>query len=140
MATDPVPPNDDLAESIDTEQVRIMQQILASNTGALTLPELVARNNLAETSMRNILTELQDREPALATTLTPDETPPKHIPNSYFAVTEYGINVLRDAGHYDQIGILHDAYNATDLALPDDCDVTIDQIKNWDHRPTPDWL
>lgn len=142
MATDPSPPNnndDELAVSINTEQVRIMQQILASDTGALSLPELIARNDLAGSSVRDILTELRNREPALVTTLSPAETPPKNIPSSYFAVTEYGINLLQDADHYDQIGILYGAYNAADLELPDESDVSIEEIENWDHGPTPNW-
>ncbi|RBI59990.1 hypothetical protein DMJ13_20090 [halophilic archaeon] len=60
----------------------------------------------------------------------------------YFAVTEYSISLLKQADLYDQIGLLYDMYEAADLQLPDadNQPVTLDEIENYDHRPTPDWL
>ena len=130
----------DLAVTQEGAKVRIMQQILASDTGALSLPELSARNDMGEEEVRDLLTELAQHDPALVTRLRPEETPPKHYPSVYVAVTEHGINILQDAGLYDQIGLLHDAYDSADIELPENFGVTIEELEAWEHRPTPDWL
>jgi hypothetical protein len=64
------------------------------------------------------------------------------IPRKYFAVTEYGIDFLKQVNLYEQVGVLHDIYEAADLELPnaDERPVTIEDIEEYEHRPSPDWL
>lgn len=68
-----------------------------------------------------------------------DDPVPNGIPRKYYAVTEYGINLLKQVGLYEQVGIL---YEAADLQLPDagDRPVSIDDIEEYEHWPSPDWL
>lgn len=140
MTSDPTTPPDELAVTQEEEKIRVMQQILATDTGALSLTEIVARNNIGEEEIRDLLTELENHDPPLITTIPPDEPAPKHYPDTYFAVTEHGINALKEAGLYDQVGLLYGAYDAADIALPENFEVTVDELENWEHRPTPDWI
>ena len=140
MASDPTTPPEGIAVTQEGDKVRIMQQILATATGTLSIPEISVRNNMEEEEVRDLLTELKQHNPALITRLHPDVTPPKQYPSVYVAITEHGINALKEAGLYDQIGLLYGAYDAADIELPDNLDVTIGELENWEHRPTPDWI
>ncbi|AXR80695.1 hypothetical protein [Natrarchaeobaculum sulfurireducens] len=77
------------------------------------------------------------------TVLEADSSPvPSGIPRKYYAVTEYGIDLLKQVNLYEQIGILYDMYEAAELELPDSetRPVTIEDIEEYEHRPSPDWL
>ncbi|MFC7202280.1 hypothetical protein ACFQJC_02040 [Haloferax namakaokahaiae] len=133
----------DLKLILSETKLRLMQQLLASPTGALSSPELGARNEITESTIRDHLSDLRSREPQIVTTLEPSESPvPNGIPRTYFAVTEYGIDLLKQVGLYEQIGLLYDLYSAADLELqdPESHPVTLEDIESYEHRPTPDWF
>jgi len=55
------------------------------------------------------------------------------LPNTYWAVTPTGIDLLKQLGFYDEIAILSevdDALERTDR---------IREIEAYDERPAPDW-
>ena len=134
----------DLRAILTQTKVRLLQQILASPTGALSAVELAARNEITESTIRDHLRDLAHRDRPIIQTMDAetDAPVPIGIPRKYYAVTEYGIDLLEQVGLYEQIGILYDMYEAADLNLPDadDCPVTIHDIEAYEHRPTPNWL
>lgn len=134
----------DLRDILTETKIRLLQQILASRTGALSAVELAARNEITESTIRDHLRELADRDEPIVMTLEAetDDPVPNGIPRKYYAVTEYGIGLLKQIGMYEQIGILYDMYEAADLRLPDadDRPVSIEDIEDYPHRPEPDWL
>lgn len=134
----------DLRTILTETKARLLQQILASPTGALSAVELAARNDITESTIRDHLRDLTHRDRPIVQTLDAetDERVPNGIPRKYYAVTEYGIDLLKQVGLYEQIGILYDMYEAADLELPDadDRSVSIHDIEEYEHRPTPDWL
>lgn len=134
----------DLRVILSETKIQLLQQLHASPTGALSAVELAARNAITESTIRDHLRELTDRERPIVTTLdaTTNEPVPNGIPWKYYSVTEYGISLLKQIGMYEQIGILYDMYEAADLRLPDadERPVTIETIEEYEHRPSPDWL
>lgn len=134
----------DLRDILNETKIRLLQQILASRTGALSAVELAARNEITESTIRDHLRELADRDEPIVLTLEAetDGPVPNGIPRKYYAVTEYGIGLLKQVGMYEQIGILYDVYEAADLRLPDadGRPVSIEDIEDYPHRPAPDWL
>jgi DNA-binding CsgD family transcriptional regulator len=134
----------DLRAILTETKVRLLQQILASPTGALSAVELAARNDITESTIRDHLRDLAHRDSPIIQTIDAetDNSVPNGIPRRYYAVTEYGIDLLNQLGLYEQIGILYDMYEAADLKLPnaDDRPVNIHDIEAYEHRPTPDWL
>jgi predicted ArsR family transcriptional regulator len=135
---------EDLRDILSETKIRLLQQILASQTGALSAVELAARNTITESTIRDHLRELSDRDNPVIRTLEPetDGPVPNGIPRKYYAVTEYGIDLLKQVGMYEQIGVLYDVYESADLRLPDpeDHPVDIEDIEEYPHRPVPDWL
>lgn len=134
----------DLRAILTETKVRLLQQILASPTGALSAVELAARNDITESTIRDHLRDLMERERPIIQPLEAetDGRVPNGIPRKYYAVTEYGIGLLEQVGLYEQIGVLYDMYEAADLTLPaaDERPVDINDIETYEHRPTPDWL
>jgi DNA-binding HxlR family transcriptional regulator len=133
----------DLQAILSETKIRLLQQILASDTAALGAVELAARNDITESTIRDHLRELAGRDEQIVCTLEAetDEPVPNGIPRQYYAVTEYGIDLLKQIDMYEQIGLLYDMYNAADLTLPDtERPVSIDEIEEYKHRPSPDWL
>lgn len=137
-------PNSDLRDLLSSpRKVTLLQQILGSQTGALSAVELAARNNITEREIRDHLRDLEERPSPIVTQLdaTTSEIP-DGIPQTYFAVTEYGIDLLKQAGIYEAVGMVYQVYTAAALELPeqDNRPVTIDDIESFDGRPTPGWL
>lgn len=134
----------DLRAILTETKIRLLQQILASPTGALSAVELAARNDITESTIRDHLRDLSQRDRPIVRTLDAetDDSVPNGIPRKYYAVTEYGIDLLKQVGLYEQIGILYDMYEAADLELPhaDERPVAIEDIEAYEHRPTPGWL
>lgn len=134
----------DLRDVLDQTKLRLLQQILASQTGALAAVELAARNEITESTIRDHLRNLQNRERPVVTQLdaTTGDPVPNGIPRKYYAVTEYGIDLLRQLGLYEQLGILYDMYEAADLRLPDteERPTDIEDVETYENRPSPDWL
>ncbi len=133
----------DLRAILTVPKARLLQQILASPSGALSAVELAARNEITESTIRDHLRALQSRDPEIVTVLEADASPvPNGIPRKYYAVTEYGIDLLKQVTLYEQIWILYDMYEAAELEIPDSDErpVTITDIEEYEHRPSPDWL
>lgn len=59
---------------------------------------------------------------------------PNTIPRTYYAVSEYGVELLQQVGMYDGVAILYQVYREMDR--PEN----IRAIEEWEHRPVPDWL
>lgn len=134
---------EDLRRILNPTKLRIIQQILASPTGALSAPELAARNTITDSTIRDHLQALRNCDPQIVTSLEPSESPVPHgIPRRYFAVTEYGVGLLKQTGFYEPVGMLFDAYEAADLSLPhtDGHPRSIEEIEEYQYRPEPDWL
>lgn len=133
----------DLRTIVIEPKAKLLQQILASPTGALSAVELAARNEITESTIRDHLRDLQNRDPEIVAVLEANTSPvPNGIPRKYYAVTEYGINLLDQLDLYEQIGLLYDMYEAAELNLPDRDEraVTITDIEEYEHRPSPDWI
>lgn len=134
----------DLRAILTETKVRLLQQILASPMGALSAVELGARNDVTESTIRDHLRDLVQRDRPIVQTLDAEteDRVPNGIPRKYYAVSEYGIDLLEQVGLYEQVGSLYDMYEAADLELPntDDRPVDIQDIETYEHRPMPDWL
>jgi len=91
------------------------------------------RRSITESTVRDHLRTLT--EEGLTEKLEPDvDSVQSTIPRTYYAVSEYGIRLLKQVGMYDGIAILYRVYEGTDR--PED----IRAIEEWEHRPVPDWL
>lgn len=134
--------NDNSKIILTSSEICILQQILASSTGALSQPELCVRNTLSENSIRNHLDNLRNQDPPLVTILRTESPTPAGIPEEYFAVTDSGIQYLKHIDAYDQIGILYDMYDAADIQFtnPKSQSATIEEIEDYSDRPEPEWL
>ena len=81
--TAPDLPNHDIDESrlndlrtvLSPTKLRLLQQILASPTGALSAPELAARNTITSSTIRDHISDLRDTDPQIITTLEPTKSP-----------------------------------------------------------------
>ena len=124
----------DMRAVLEPRTLRILQQLLASETGALSPKEVAFRNpDVTESTIRDHLRTLT--EEGLTEKLEPGvESIPNAIPRIYYAVSEYGIELLKQVGMYDGVAILYQVYREMDR--PED----IQEIEEWEHRPTPDWL
>lgn len=112
---------------MDAEDVRILQQILAHSTAALSPEELAYRNaGLSETQIQDRLEEL--REDGYVT-VVPAESDHAEMPSEYFRVTRTGMIWLHEHNLYEEISILYhadDALNRSDR---------IREIEQMDERP-----
>lgn len=124
----------DMRAVLEPRTLRILQQLLASETGALSPKEVAFRNpDITESTVRDHLRALT--EEGLTEKLDPDvDSIPNTIPRTYYAVSEYGIELLKQVGMYDGIAILYQVYE--ELDRPED----VQEIEEWEHRPVPDWL
>jgi len=133
----------DLQVVLSPVKLRIMQQILASSTGALSMPEFAVRNEITESTIRDHVRDLCDREQQIVTMLEPDVSPvPNGYPRKYAAVTSYGVELLKQVGQYEQVGVLYDMYEAAELSFPESraSSVSLEEIESFEHRPEPEWL
>lgn len=124
----------DMRAVLEPRTLRILQQLLASETGALSPKEVAFRNpDVTESTVRDHLRTLT--EDGLAEKLEPDvDSVPNTIPRTYYAVSEYGIELLNQVGMYDGVAILYQVYQEMDR--PEE----IRAIEEWEYRPVPDWL
>jgi hypothetical protein len=101
----------------------------------LSAPELAYRNtDLSESTIRDHLREMTARERPFAVKLpVEDGKRAKGIPWTYYAVSEYGIELLKEVGAYEGITILYQMYDRMESE-------PIEEIEQFEHRPTPDWL
>lgn len=120
---------------LEPTHLRLVQQILATEWGSLSAPELAYRNtDLSESTIRDHLREMADRErPFVVKLKVEDGKRAKGIPWTYYAVSEYGIELLKEVGAYEGITVLFQMYDRMERE-------PIDEIEQFDHRPVPDWL
>lgn len=143
---DDSPPDTEL-RAFDTERVedkrailepthlRLLQQMLATEWGSLSAPELAYRNtDLSESTVRDHLREMADRQRPFVVKLTVEDGKREQgLPWTFYAVSEYGIELLKEVGAYDGITVLYQMYDRMERE-------PIEQIEQFDHRPVPDWL
>jgi DNA-binding HxlR family transcriptional regulator len=124
----------DMRAVLEPRTLRILQQLLASEMGALSPKEVAFRNpDVTESTVRDHLRTLT--EEGLTEKLEPDvDSVPNTIPRTYYAVSEYGIELLKQVGVYGGVAVLYQVYQQMDR--PEDIRV----IEEWEHRPVPDWL
>lgn len=125
----------DMRAILRPTHLRLLQQILATRWGSLSAPELAHRNaDLQESTIRDHLREMANRQrPFLVKMRVEEEHRKKGIPWTFYAVSEYGIELLKDLGVYEGVTVLYQMYERMDTD-------EIAEIENFDHRPTPDWI
>jgi len=122
---------DQLRAVLDETRLRLLQQILAYDDGALSVEELDYRNtDIKKRTIDYHLRKLADRN--VVRKLKADN-PENDLPSTYWAVTERGVELLKRLGFYDEIGALSEADDA--LKRTD----RIREIEAFPGRPEPDW-
>jgi hypothetical protein len=126
----------DLQYVLQPTRLRLLQQILATDWGSLSPAELSFRNpDVSESTIRDHLREMTGRDRPLTAKLTvPEGKGERAIPRTFYAVTEYGIQLLKRVDMYDGISLLYQAYESAER--PDE----IGETERFEHRPEPDWL
>lgn len=116
------------------QTLRLLQQILASEWSSLSTRELAYRNpDVSESTVRDHLREMATRDRSLVMKLEA-ETREQNVPWTYYAVTEYAIDLLEKLGAYEGISVLCQMYEQMERTTD------IEQIEAFEYRPTPDWL
>jgi DNA-binding HxlR family transcriptional regulator len=114
---------------LDQTRLTLVQQILAHDSGVLSVEELCYRN--PETNEQTIdyhLRKLDGAEVVERHKLGEEQR--NDLPNTYWGVTERGVDLLKQLGFYDEIDVLStadDALERTDR---------IREIESFDARPT----
>ena len=86
--------------------------------------------------MRESLEEMMSRErPFVVALAVPIENRDPRTPSTFYAATEYAMELLKDVGMYDVITILYQVYERMD-----DRPEEIEAIREFEHRPSPQWL
>jgi len=112
-------------------RLSLVQQILASESGALSVEELDYRNtDIKKSTIDYHLRELSASD--IVTALKADD-PANDMPNTYWAVTETGIGLLQQLGFYSEIEVLAEADRALTRTS------RIEEIEAFPGRPDPDW-
>ncbi|MEZ3116342.1 winged-helix domain-containing protein [Halobaculum sp. MBLA0147] len=109
---------------------RLVQQILAHETGALSVEELSYRN--PEIERETVDYHLRKLEAQSLTERHSVDGGPNELPSTYWAVTECGVRRLDDLGFYDEVAVLEvadDALERTDR---------IERIEQFEERPAVD--
>lgn len=119
-----------MADKVTAEQIQLLQQILAHDSGVLSIPELEARNpDMDPDSLQQQLDRLI--ELGLLTIEYVSEQVGTR-PSAFYAVTESGINLLKDRNLYDEISIWNQVYSQ--VPTPDGL-IEIEHME----RPEPGW-
>lgn len=124
-----------MRELLQEHYLRIVQQLLASDTGALSPKEVAFRNEgiIAESTVRDHLHSLHEN--GYIVKLEPDvDSIPNTMPRTFYAASEFTIDLLKELGLWENLGMLYQIYDA--FQRPDD----IKAIEDWDDRPVPDWI
>lgn len=114
---------------IDRNDVLLMQQILSTETATRSAVELAALRGKAVKAVRDRLDRLAAGDEPLITTIEADKPVSRGVPKQYYAVTSRGVDVLKEMGMYDQIGILYDMYEAADEPVTPEGWATMDVIR-----------
>jgi len=128
-----VPSEEELEEFrilLDRTRLIIVQQTLAHDTGVLCRAELAARNpDVNESTLQYHLDTLVEK--GILTKETPPETK-RDLPSVFYAVSERGIDLLKQLNLYDEIAVWNNVYSQ--VSTPDE----LHEIEAMD-RPKPDW-
>jgi DNA-binding transcriptional ArsR family regulator len=116
---------------LDETRLRLLQQILAHDSGVLSVEELDYRNtDIKKQTVDYHLRELEKEDVVRRLKI---EGGRNELPNTYWAVTPTGIDLLKQLGFYDEIAVLSEADDALDRTD------RIREIEAYDDRPDPDW-
>jgi DNA-binding PadR family transcriptional regulator len=108
-------------------ELRLIQQILAHDSGVLSVEELSYRNtDLAESQIETHLRSLHDNR--LVTSLSSDPTR-EGMPDIFWAVTEQGVRKLTQSGLWEEIEVLSESDTALNRSQ------RIRDIETFDGRP-----
>ncbi|EMA05621.1 Helix-turn-helix domain-containing protein [Haloarcula vallismortis] len=122
---------DQLRIILEETRLRLLQQILASDSGALSVEELGYRNtDIKDQTIDYHLRELADR--GIVTKLKTD-SPANDLPSTYWAVSDLGIQLLKRLGFYDEIAVLSEADDSLERTA------RIEEIEAFSGRPSPNW-
>jgi len=122
---------DQLRVILEETRLRLLQQILASDSGALSVEELDYRNtDIKNQTIDYHLRELADR--GIVTKLKAD-SPANDLPSTYWAVSDLGIRLLKRLGFYDEIAALSEADDSLERTA------RIEEIEAFSGRPSPNW-
>lgn len=120
---------DDLQTILDQTRLTLVQQILAHDSGVLSVEELKYRN--IDTDRATIDYHLREMEGnGIVQRHKLGEEQRNDLPNTYWGVTARGVDLLKQLGFYDEIDVLStadDALERTDR---------IREIESFDARPT----
>lgn len=95
---------------MESRTLRLLQQILAIEWGSLSARELAYRNpEITESTVRDHLREMATRDRPLVAKLNA-KTREQNVPWTYYAVTEYAIELLKELGAYEGISVLYRMY------------------------------
>lgn len=123
---------DDLRFVLERTRIILLQQILAHDTGALSVAELDYRNpDLDEVDVRYHVREMAERDVVTALKLPTGERR-RDLPTTFWAVTEKGIDLLERMDLLDETLVWQEAYDHTERTDE------IARIEELD-RPEPDW-
>ncbi|WP_435185135.1 winged helix-turn-helix domain-containing protein [Halobellus sp. EA9] len=112
--------------------LNILQQILAHDSGVLSIEELNYRNtDVEENTIRESLHSLDEEN--LVTPLSVAGGDPD-LPDTYWAVTPEGVEFLKQNGVYDEIAVLSEADDALERSQ------RIKRIEAAGNRPDPGWF
>ena len=121
---------------LESSRLRILQAILATQSGSLTIPEIAYRVQRSESEVHAFLEEMMARErPFVVALEVPVENREPGIPSTFYAATEYAMELLKDVGMYDAITILYQVYERME-----DRPEEVEAIREFEHRPSPHWL
>lgn len=128
-----VPSEEELEEFrilLDRTRLIIVQQTLAHDSGVLCRAELAARNpDVNESTLQYHLDTLVEK--GILTKETPPETK-RDLPSVFYAVSERGIDLLKQLNLYDEIAVWNNVYSQ--VSTPDE----LQEIEAMG-RPKPDW-
>lgn len=140
---DSEPSPDDIQFALQEVRTLLLQQILATETGLLSVAELVYRNrdedDIGEENVRYHLREMADRG-----IVTKEKVPTgqrvRDLPNTFFRVTDYGEMILKRANLLAECDLWAELYEQ--MERTDEIE-RIEQLKrqDWeqdDDRPTGD--
>lgn len=127
------PDLDHLQFILQDTRVVLLQQILAHDSGALSAEELAYRNpDLTDENIRYHLRELEHRGIVKGLEIPKGERK-RELPNTFFAVTEKGIRLLKRANLYEEISVWNQVYQQMERTD------RIDSIEAIGNRPEPEW-
>jgi len=127
-----VPSEEELEEFrtlLDRTRLIIVQQTLAHDSGVLCRAELAARNpDVNESTLQYHLDTLVEK--GILSKEMPSETK-RDLPSVFYAVSERGIDLLKQLNLYDEIAVWNELYSQ--VCTPDE----LQEIEAMD-RPEPD--